>query len=508
LQRLRLFPEMKENLNTRILKSTTIIGGSSALNILFRIIQSKAVAVLLGPQGVGLMGLFNSILGLATTVSGMGIATSGVREIAASAEDGDRLLFSRTVLIFRRLTLVLGALGALAMFSLRGWISQVTFGTLEYSAAVGWLSLAVFLMVVSASQTALIRGVRRIGDLALVGVLGTAAGTLLGIPMIIWWGAQGVVFYVLGVAGTTILVSWWYARRVQIEPVLLSWDVTWRAGGRFLRLGLAFMGAGLFSAGSVYLVKVLVMRQLGAHATGLYEAASALANVYIGFILGAMGADFFPHLAGISQDDAASNRLINAQAQVGTLLALPGILAALTLGPCLLRLLYSAEFTAAFDIFRWQALGTYLRLVSWPLGFLVLAKAKGSLYLLTELTGNLVFLGFAWLGLKVWGVNGAGVAFFALYIFYTALMMLVARRLSGFAWSPASLRTFGWTLAAVASGVSVSFIGSAPLAMGIGVVLTLVAGWFALKALRDLVGVEAFGVYVHRIWQKVSFTKI
>ena len=328
---------MEENVNTRILKSTTIIGGSSALNILFRIVQSKAVAVLLGPQGVGLMGLFNSVLGLASTLSGMGIATSGVREIAASAEGGDRFQLSRTVLTFRRLTLVLGLVGALAVFSLRGWISQATFGSLEYSSSVGWLSLAVFFMVVSASQTALIRGVRRIGDLARVSVLGTAVGTLLGIPMMVWWGTQGVVFYVLGVAGTTILVSWWYARRVKIETVPLSWNETWHAGRGLLKLGLAFMGAGLFTTASVYLVKVFVTRQLGVHATGLYEAASALANVYIGFILGAMGADFFPHLAGVSQDDAASNRLINAQAQIGTLLALPGILVALALGPWLLR---------------------------------------------------------------------------------------------------------------------------------------------------------------------------
>lgn len=499
---------MEENVNTRILKSTTIIGGASALNILFRIVQAKAVAVLLGPQGVGLMGLFNSVLGLASTLSGMGIATSGVREIAASVESGDRAQLSQTVLTFRRLTLFLGAIGALVVFSLRDWISRVTFGTLEYSSSVGWLSLAVFFMVVSISQMTLIRGMRRIGDLARVSVLGVAIGTLLGIPIMVWWGTQGVVFYMLGVAGTTTLVSWWYARRLQVDPAPLSWNEAWRVGRGLLKLGLAFMGAGLFTTTAVYLVKVFVTRQLGVHATGLYEAASALANVYIGFILGAMGADFFPHLAGVSQDDAASNRLVNAQAQIGTLLALPGILAALALGPWLLQLLYSAEFTAAFDIFRWQALGTYLRLVSWPLGFLILARAKGNLYLLTELTSNLFFLGAAWLGLQFWGVTGVGVAFFALYFFYTGLMMFVGRRLSGFAWTPAALRTFGWTMATVAAGFAVSLIKLIPLAFGLGLGLTLIAALFALKALRELIGVDVFGDYVQRIWRRLSFHKI
>lgn len=490
----------EEHINNRILKSTVVIGGSSALNILFRIVQSKIVAVFLGPQGMGLLGLFNSILGLASTLSGMGIATSGVREIAASAETGGEVSFSQTVLVFRRLNIVLGVIGALTLFGLRGWISQVTFGVSDYSASVGWLSLAVFFMVVSSSQMALIRGMRRIGDLARVSVLGTAVGTLLGIPMIVWWGARGVVFYVLGVTVTTILVSWWYARRIQVKSLPLLWNESRHIALSLLRLGLAFMGAGLMTTASIYMVKVFIARRLGMDATGLYEASSALSNVYIGFILGAMGADFFPHLASVSQDDAASNRLINAQAQIGTLLALPAILATLALGPWLLRLLYSAEFNAAFDIFRWQALGTYLRLISWPLGFLIMARAKGSLYLLTEFISNLFFLSAAWLGLRFWGVAGAGVAFFALYLFYTFVMMFVGGRLSGFAWTSASLRIFGWTLLAVAMGFAVSLINWTPLAFGLGIGLTFIAGLLALKTLRDLIGVDVFRSHLHRIF--------
>ncbi|GAB4404945.1 MAG: O-antigen translocase [Anaerolineales bacterium] len=493
----------EEHINNRILKSTAVIGGSSALNILFRIVQSKIVAVLLGPQGIGLVGLFNSILGLASTLSGMGIATSGVRDIAASAGNDENAPFSQTVLVFRRLTLVLGVGGALVVFGLRGWISQITFGVLDYSASVGWLSLAVFFMVVSSSQMALIRGMRRVGDLARVSVMGVAIGTFLCIPVLIWWGKQGVVFYVLGGSMTTIITSWWYARRVQVKSLPLSWYETLRIALGLLKLGLAFMGAGLMTTASIYVLKVFISRRLGMDATGLYEASSALSNVYIGFILGAMGADFFPHLASVSQDDAASNRLINAQAQIGTLLALPGILAVLALGPWLLTLLYSAEFAAAFDIFRWQALGTYLRLVSWPLGFLIVAKARGSLYLLTEFISNLFFLSAAWLGLRFWGVTGAGVAFFALYFFYTFAMMFVGRRLSGFAWTPASLRIFGWALSAVAAGFAVSLINLTPLAFGLGIGLTFITGLLALKTLRDLIGADAFRSHLQRIFSSI-----
>src|ERR1700754_2120152 len=73
----------------QILKTTALIGGSSVITILFSIVRNKAMAVLLGPQGVGLLGLFNSIADLAQTIAGMGIQDSGVRQIAEAAGSGD-----------------------------------------------------------------------------------------------------------------------------------------------------------------------------------------------------------------------------------------------------------------------------------------------------------------------------------------------------------------------------------------------------------------------------------
>jgi hypothetical protein len=42
-----------------ILKSTSLIGGASFINILISMIRTKFVAILLGPSGVGLLGLYS-----------------------------------------------------------------------------------------------------------------------------------------------------------------------------------------------------------------------------------------------------------------------------------------------------------------------------------------------------------------------------------------------------------------------------------------------------------------
>ena len=42
--------------------------------------RTKFVAILLGPTGVGLIGLFNSIIGVLGTLTGLGIGSSAIRQ--------------------------------------------------------------------------------------------------------------------------------------------------------------------------------------------------------------------------------------------------------------------------------------------------------------------------------------------------------------------------------------------------------------------------------------------
>ncbi len=83
----------------QILKSSALIGGSSAINIAIGIVRTKAMAVLLGPAGFGLMGVYGSIIDLAQSIAGMGINSSGVRQIAAATGSGDTNRIARTVVV-------------------------------------------------------------------------------------------------------------------------------------------------------------------------------------------------------------------------------------------------------------------------------------------------------------------------------------------------------------------------------------------------------------------------
>ena len=72
------------------LKSTSIIGGSAAIVILIRMVRTKVLAVLLGPAGIGLEAIYDSIISLARIGVDMGISSSGVRQIASAVGSGSQ----------------------------------------------------------------------------------------------------------------------------------------------------------------------------------------------------------------------------------------------------------------------------------------------------------------------------------------------------------------------------------------------------------------------------------
>ena len=145
----------EKNTYGQILKSSALIGGSQVLNIGIGIVRTKVFAVLLGPAGFGLMGLYGSIVDLAQSIAGMGVNSSGVRQIAESVGTGDDERIARTVVVLKKTSVLLGILGAVLLVIFSKQVSNLTFGSNQQTAAVAVLSLAVFFRLVSAGSRSL-----------------------------------------------------------------------------------------------------------------------------------------------------------------------------------------------------------------------------------------------------------------------------------------------------------------------------------------------------------------
>ena len=188
------------------------------------------------------------------------------------------------------------------MFS-RG-VSILTFGNAEHRGAVCLISLAVLFQLISAGQGALIQGMRRIADLAKMNVIGAFSGLIISVPVVYVLRERGIAISLVLVAATTILTSWWYSRKIQISAARLTLGEIRSEAAGLLKLGVVFMVSGLLVPGVAYFVRVLLLHRAGMAATGIYQSAWTLGGLYVGFILQAMGADFYPRLTAAANNNA------------------------------------------------------------------------------------------------------------------------------------------------------------------------------------------------------------
>jgi PST family polysaccharide transporter len=427
-----------ENFRTT-LKSSSLIGGASFINILVGMVRTKFVAILLGPSGVGLFGMYGQLTVLVGSVASMGIGNSGVRQVAEAVGTGDDERVSRTVITLRRAAWLTGALGMLVMAVFCVPLSSITFGNSDYAWSLAILGVTLLFSAISGGQGCIINGTRRIGDLAKISVIGAISSTLVSIPCFYLWGQKGIVPSLILSSLAGLATSWWFARRVPLIVLDLPWRDSTDEARRLLSLGISFMGGGLVLNLSTYLIRIVLLRQFGLADLGNYQAAFNLSGILVGFVLGAMGADYYPRLTAVAAENAIVHRMVNEQTQISILLSLPGLAAMMIFAPLVIHLFYAPSFATAVPILRWCILGSLGQVMTWPMGIVILAKGNGRLFFIFEVVTSGLHLFFVFIYCRLIGIDGSGIAFMSLYVISPLLLLVIMRKLVGAAWTKSTL---------------------------------------------------------------------
>ena len=432
--------------------------------------------------------MYVQIAGTIGTFAGLGIGSSGVRQIAEANGSGDQARMAATVATLRRACWFTGLLGWLLSAALAWPLSLWMLGDSSHAWAIALLGATVLFSAISSGQNALLQGVRRIGDLARINVLTTVLNTLVAVGLYAWLRERGIVPVLLAISATQVAVSWYFARRIKPAPIRLSTRETVAHAKELVSLGLAFMWSGLLGSLVALAIRSMIIREVGLDANGLYQAAWAISGMFAGFVLGAMGADFYPRLTAVAKDHEAVARLVNEQTEIGILLALPGLAGTLAFAPWLMRLLYSAKFVPAAALLPWFTLGIFGQVVSWPMAIILVAKGAKGWYATTETSGGMLRLGLSFWLLHTVGLVGTAIAIPVLYAFYTALVFCIARRLAAFHWSKEVLKLLFLSALLISLTLSAARYLPDRLALIVGAILTAASLLFSVRSLATRLG--------------------
>ena len=408
------------------LKTTSLFGGVQVFKILISIVNSKFVALLLGPTGMGISGLLSSTTGLIGAATNLGLGTSAVRDVSKSYASGDIYHFNRTVSIFRRLVWGTGLLGLFVCLVLSPLWSNLTFGNGDYTWAFALLSITFLLGQISSGQSVVLQGTRNFKMMAKSGIIGSVLGLFTGIPLYYFFGYDGIVPAMLLSSFTGLMLTTYFARKVKTEKVDLSPKDVFKGGKTMLNMGFFISVQAFLNILCAYLVRIYIGRTGSIADVGLYNSGFSIINTYVGMVFTAMGTEYYPRLSSYNDDDIKFSHAINQQMDLSFLLLSPLIAAFLVLGELAIIILYSTKFLGATLMIAFGVFGIFLKAPGWCLGFTFLAKGDSKAFFINELCAEFYFLILNILFYHLWGLNGLGISFVINYLLYYIQVTIVA----------------------------------------------------------------------------------
>tara|TARA_R110002051_G_scaffold64139_2_gene116765 strand:+ start:11081 stop:12526 length:1446 start_codon:yes stop_codon:yes gene_type:complete len=424
------------------MKATSIFGGVQVFNIIISIGRSKILAILLGPTGIGILGLIMSTTKLISSLTNFGLGISAVKEIAVAFELGNEKQLAKTIVIVKRWIWYTGLFGAILTIILSPFLSELTFGNRDYTIAFVWLSITLLLNQLTSGRFVFLQGLRKLKYLAQANVIGAALGLLVSVPIYYYMGVEGIVPAMIFTAILGFLVAFYFTKKVNTTPVPVSFNETKTKGKSMLVMGFMLSISGIMVLGVSYVIRIFINNNGGVEDVGLYNAGIAIISTYVGLLFTAMETDYFPRLSAVVHDNDKAVDLINQQAEIAILILAPVLIVFLVFVDWIITILYSSEFIPIKEMIYWAAIGMFFKVAAWVVAFFFIAKGASKLFFWNELVTNIYTLILNLVGYYYWGLGGLGISYLISYFVYLIQIYTITRSKYNFSFTPSVVKIF------------------------------------------------------------------
>lgn len=400
-----------------VIKYTGLFGGVQGLNMLVNVIRNKITAVLLGPQGTGIIGLLSNFIELLHHSTDFGLCFSSIKHVSELFGTGDEQKIRHFIQTVRLWCLMAGLLGMFIS------IVVAPFITWTDPLNIFIISPIIGILTVIAGEQAILKGTKQLKSVAIISVLCTIATLCVTVPMYYLFGFKGIAIALLLNHLAILLITLKYSTRHYPYELfgalrnggrsLLSGHL--HAGVPMLILGVGYVIAGIFGKGSEYVVRHFILdqtsdKELGETMVGLYTCGYTIVVSYASYVFTAMEVDFFPRLSAAAHDIKRFNKIINQQIEVCALLVAPLLSLMVLFMPHMLHLLYAHSYHAAIPMAVCATMLMFFKAFFGPVEYLALAKGDSKMYMFVELCYDIavaVAIPFAY---SRYGLAGCGVA--------------------------------------------------------------------------------------------------
>jgi len=353
---------------------------------------NKILAIYVGPTGYAALGQFQNAVQMITTFAS-GAINTGVTKYTAEYHD-DELKQQAVWRTAGTITLICSILSGIiiAIFNrqLAIWFLQDS----SYGSVFVWFAATLVLFTFNTLFLAILNGKKEIILYVVANIAGSFLTLIVMIIMVIQYNLYGALVSLAIYQSISFFVTFYLCHRA-------AWFNIYSFFGKIdkktaINLG-KFTIMALTSAICVPLSHIFIRNHLGNtlgwEAAGYWEAMWRFSSAYLMLVTSILSVYYLPRFSELQDRKEIRREIINGY-KIIIPIALFGGATIYFLRKYIVELLFSFEFIAIIDLFLWQIIGDFIKILSWLLGYIILSKAFLKIYILSEIIFSLSFVLF------------------------------------------------------------------------------------------------------------------
>jgi PST family polysaccharide transporter len=193
----------------------------------------------------------------------------------------------------------------------------------------------------------------------------------------------------------------------------------------------SYMVMALVSAAVIPLSHIIIRNYLGRtqgwEAAGYWDAMWRMSSVYLLFVTSALGFYFLPRLSELTSRESIRSEIFQ-----GFRVLLPTVgsaaAAVYVFREALLTFLFSESFLPISEVLFWQLLGDVIKITSWLLAYIIVAKRMIITFVANEIIFSMLFVAAIYLITPYFGLQATGIAHLFTQLIYLCIVYWQVKR--------------------------------------------------------------------------------
>lgn len=419
-------------INKNVLFKVAYLNRATVLTrIIAGILTSKAIALLIGVEGMALIGNMRNFLSAVHASATLGFYNGLVKYIAETKENVKEL--SKTISTAYYLGFVSTFLVAFICYYNADVINGFLFSeNYNYAYVIRILAIALPFYSLNMFCFAIMNGFSKYRMLLVINIIGQLLG--LGITLLLIYQSKIDGALIAAVITPSLLVLMTVVaimnQRSLVSSVKLS-NVNWEVLKKFG----PFAVMTLVTAIAVPLVSIVIrnyiVEAVGIKEAGYWEAMNRISDYYLMFIMSMMSLYFLPRFSEIESKKEFRKEVFMFYKTIIPYFA-GGLLLIYLLRSFIVPLVFSEAFQPTEELFAWQLLGDFVKVISVVIAYQFIAKRMFWHFIIIEIfLVFMMYLASVYL-IDIYGVKGAVMGHFVSYtLFYGVVLLLFSSSLFG-----------------------------------------------------------------------------